>query len=268
MERQYKQPFIVENRPGAVTQIGTEVVVRAQPNGETLLVTANPVASEQVLNKAWPFRVERDLKAISMFAGGGYVLITSNKVPAGNLREFAAYAKASPGVLNQAVSGGTSIESAMLLNRLGITMEQILYKGGPLAVQSIVAGDTHYFGAAVLDVVELAKGGKLKLLAYTERERHPLIPNVPTVGESGVGLPDWDANFWFALLGPAGLPDDIANRLSASVIDMLKTKEVLDRIAAFGLRAYPLGIAESRNRINAYVKDIETAVAAGVLTPK
>ena len=269
MESRFKQPFLVENRPGALTQIGTEAVVKAAPDGQTLLVTSTPVASEQVLTKAWPFRVERDLTMISMFAGGGNAMITASSVPVSNLREFAAYAKANPGKLNLANGGGTAVGTLLLLNRLGIPpLFEVMYKGGPASVQSVVTGDTHLFGAAVQDVVELAKAGKVRILAYTERERHPLLPSVPTVRESGVGLNDWDTNFWFALLGPAGLPPDITDKLNAAMLDMLKTPEATGRLAGFGLRPYLSDAADSRGRIRAYIRDLDGAVAAGIVAPK
>lgn len=261
----FKQPFVIENRPGAFTQIGTEVVVKAPADGYTLLNASINPSSEQALNKDWPFKLERDMTPIAMYGQGGYAIIASNNVPIANLRDLVAYSKANPGKLNEAASSGVGTDMAILKHQIGAgPVETIVYKGGPQAVQAIVTGEAHLFGAAVLDVVQLAKDGKLKIIAYSERERHPLLPNVPTANESGVGLTNFDAAFWFVLIGPAGLPPEIVAKLSAATRDLVKTPDFVNRIAAFGMRPLSMSPQETRDRMIARIKLLEQISAAGV----
>jgi len=265
MEKRFKQSFFVENRPGGQTLIGTDAVAKAAPDGYTLLVTASNIAGEQVVNKDWPLRWERDLTMISIFAGSGYALVVSNKLPVNNLKELVAYSKANPGKLNQAEAGSISPDMAILRYKLGMgPVESVLYKGGPLSVQAIAAGEVEMYGASVIDVAQLEKAGKLKILLYTERDRHPLAPHVPTPREVGMGLDDFEAGFWFALMGPAMLPADINTKLNAAARDLAKSPEFIDKVTSSGAQVYQLSTAESTAKAQAMVKRYQEAMAAGI----
>ena len=265
MSTRFKQPVVVENRPGGNTLIGLEATAKSPPDGYTLTVTSSNVATEQVVNKEWPLRVERDLATISVFAGGGYAVTVSSATGVKSLKELIDYVKANPGKVNQAEAGAISTDMAILKQRIGLpAVESILYKGGPMSVQAILSGEVQIYGAAVLDVASLHKAGRLRVIAYTERERHPLIPDVPTVAESNVGVNDFEAGFFFALMGPVGIPADILSRLNAAAVGMVREPEFLEKTNQFGMRVYPIGIVESRNRIASVIKATEAAQAAGI----
>ena len=265
MEKRFGQSFIIENRPGGITQIGTQVVVNSPPDGYTLLVQSSSVSSEEATDKDWTVRIERDLTPISMFAGSGFAVTVSTAIQVKTLSELVAYSRANPGKINEAAAGAISPDIAILKYRLKMgATENIMYKGGPLAVQSVVAGDTQLYGAAVLDVVQLDKDGKVKVLAYTGRERHPLLPNVPTVAESGVGINDYEAGFYFALMGPAKLPQDIVNKLNAASLDAVKSPELLAKLTTFGMTAYSNSPAQAKDRMMREIKAYQDAMAAGV----
>lgn len=265
MTARFKQPFVIENRPGGNTLIGLEATAKSPPDGYTLTVTSSNVANEQVVNKEWPLRVERDLATISVFAGGGFAVTVSSATGVKSLRELIEYVKANPGKVNQAEAGSISKDMAILKQRIGLPpVESIIYKGGPLSVQAILSGEVQIYGAAVLDVATLHKAGKLRVIAYTERERHPLIPDVPTVAESNVGVDDFEAGFFFTLMGPAGIPADILSKLSNATIGMVKEPEFVAKTSQFGMRVYSMGIPESRNRIASVIKTAEAAQAAGI----
>lgn len=263
-EKRFGQPFVVEARPGALSQIGTEAVVKSPADGYTLLVTSIQVASEEALNPAWNMKFENDLTAISMFVGGGVVLVASNKLPVKNLAELIAYSKANPGKLNQAESGGISTDLAILKHRTGAgRIETILYKGAQPAFQAVVAGEADFYGGSLLDAVPLEKAGRLRILAYGERTRHPMIPQVPTMAEA-LGMDDYEASYWFLLAGPAGLPRDIVTRLNTATNEAMKTPEVAGKVANFGMRPMELTPEQARERVVARIKLLQKLSAEGV----
>lgn len=265
MEGRFKQPVVVENRPGASGQVATDAVVKAAPDGYTLLVIATNVVTEQVVNKEWPFRYERDLTPISILAGTGLAIVVSNKTPAANLRELVAYSKANPGKLNEGMPGGFNADIAIMRHTLNMgSVEFILYGGATPMVTALIAGDVDFGGLVVLPVFQLEKAGKLRIFAYTGKQRHPMIPHVPTVNEAGVGLTDYEAGFWIAMLGPAGMSSDLVNKLSALSADMAKAPEVTSKVSSLGLVFEGAGIAPSRARMAALAKQYQAALAAGI----
>ena len=265
LTKTFNQSFIVENRPGGATLIGTDAVAKSAPDGYTLGVQANSLATEQVLNKDWTVRVDRDVSVISTFAGAGYAVSVSNETGVKNLKELVAYIKANPGKVNHGQAGSISPEIAMLKQRLGIPpIEDIVYKGGALATQALAANEVQLYAASTIDVAPLHKAGKLRVIAYTEKDRDALLPDVPTVAESGVGLNDFDAGYWFAMFSPANVPADITNKLNAAMLAMTKEPEFMAKAATFGMRVYSLNVAESRARVLASIKLIEQAQATGI----
>jgi tripartite-type tricarboxylate transporter receptor subunit TctC len=263
-EKQLGQPFVTDNRPGALSQIGTEAVVKSPPDGYTLLLTSIQVASEEALNPAWTMKFERDLTAVSMFAGSGQVIVVSNKLPVKNLAELIAYSKANPGKLNQAQSGGISTDMAILKHRLGAgRMEEILYKGSQPAIQAVVTGEADWFGASVTDALPLEKAGKLRMIAYTERARHPLLPQVPTVNEAA-GIDDYDASFWFLIAGPAGLSRDIVTKLHGATQSAIRSPEIGEKVANFGMRPLDFSPEQARDRVTARIRLLQKLSAEGI----
>jgi tripartite-type tricarboxylate transporter receptor subunit TctC len=263
-EKQLGQPFVTDNRPGALSQIGTEAVVKSPADGYTILLTSIQVASEEALNPAWTMKFERDLSAISMFAGSGQVIVVSNKLPMKTLAELIAYSKANPGKLNQAESGGISTDMAILKHRLGAgRMETILYKGSQPAIQAVVAGEADWFGASVTDALPLEKAGKLRMIAYTERARHPLLPQIPTVNEAA-GIDDYDASFWFLFAGPAALPRDIVTKMHAATQQAMRTPDIGEKVSNFGMRPLDFSPDQARDRVVARVRLLQKLSSEGI----
>jgi tripartite-type tricarboxylate transporter receptor subunit TctC len=143
-------------------------------------------------------------------------------------------------------------------------VEDVMYKGGPLAVQAITAGEVQLYGASTLDVASLHKAGKLRVIAYAEKQRHPLLPDVPTIAETNMGINDFEAGFWFALMGPANMPGEVIARLSTAMQGTLKDPEFTDKVISLGHRVYSMNPAESRAYIQNYLRQLEQAQAAGV----
>jgi tripartite-type tricarboxylate transporter receptor subunit TctC len=262
-EKRYGQPFVIEFRPGALSQIGTEAVVKSPPDGYTFLSTSTQIVSEEALNPAWTIRFERDVTAVSLFVGGAIAIVSSTKLPVNTLAELVAYAKANPGKLNQAESGGISTDLAIFKHRLGLRSETILYKGAQASIQAVATGEADFYGATVLDALPLEKAGRLKILAYGERSRHPMLPQTPTVNEA-LNIDWFDGSFWFFLGGPAGLPRDIVTSLHAATQDALRAPEVAQRIATFGMRPLDLTPEQTREQIVSRIRLLQKMVAEGV----
>jgi tripartite-type tricarboxylate transporter receptor subunit TctC len=265
-ERRWGQPVIVENRPGASSQIGTDYVVKSAPDGYTVLLCSLNLAYEHLVNPSWPFHPIRDFSHLGLMAGSGYALITSAALPVRNFGEFVAYAKANPGKLNQATMTATSASTEELMFRSGLTdlLVKVPYKGGPLAVQAVMVNDAHYWTSAPQDVIELAKQGKVRILAYTEKQRHPLLPDVPTVAESRVGADDYEARFWFALLGPAGMSAPLVGHLNNEMKEFVRQPDVVQRLESLGLKTYASSPDDVRAVFAATAKQVQDVIARGI----
>ena len=263
-ERRWRQPMVVENRPGAFTQIGVDVVAKSPPDGHTLLLCSINMTYEHLLNTAWPYHPIRDFSQLGLMAGSGFAIITSPNVPAKNLSEFAAHVKANPGKLNQGVNSSASFQTEDLFQRMGIQLERIPYKGGPAAIQAVMANDVQYYSSAPQDVIQLAAQGRVRILAYTERQRHPLMPDVPTVIESNAGANEYEARFWFALFGPGGMSAPLVNFINAEMLEFVRTPEVRERLASLGLRTYNMTPEEVRKEFTVITKQVEDMMARGI----
>jgi tripartite-type tricarboxylate transporter receptor subunit TctC len=264
-ERRFKQPFVVDNRPGGNTMIGIDAAAKSPKDGYTLLVTASNIVNEEILNPDWTVRLARDIAPISIFAGGGLILVASTNIPVTSLRELVAYSKANPGKLNQAEAGAINPDIAILRHRLAMgPVESIVYKGGPLSVQAIIAGEAHFYGASIVDVVQLEKTGKLRALLYTERKRHPQMPHIPTAGELGLGIDDYEGGYWFMLAAPLGVPTEILSKLNAAIRETVNEPEFAERARNAATNVYSSSIAETNQKINLLAKSLQEARAAGV----
>jgi len=268
LEKQFHQPFIVESRPGANGLIALDAVAKAPPDGYTLAVSHSGFPAEEVKNKTWNLRFSRDFTMISVYAGGGSLLIVPSTMPVNNIVEFAAYAKANPGKVNQAVMGEGAPERIRLLwRKLGIddAMTDVRYKGGGPATQSIAQGESHMWTSALSDALPYIQSGRIKAVAYTEAERHPLLPSVPTVQESSPTLSGYTFEYWFAFMGPAGLPSAIVRKLYAGTQAGLKDQELRSRVGTLGMRVFDRGPEQSTELVNGEIKlerDLTAAAAA------
>ena len=230
------QPVLFENKAGASGNIGSVAVVRAKPDGYTILFgSMSTHAMNPALMPNMPFKGVADFAPIGLLAYVLNTMVVHPSVPASNVKELIAYAKANPGKLAYASAGAGSTNhlSAVLLEKLGgIEMLHVPYKGGAPAVTDTVAGQTHLLFSAGTQTLPHVKAGKLKLLAVTEAKRSQLLADVPTVGET---LPGYELAVWYGAFAPPGTPRDIVQRLNAEINKILLSAEVKAKMSAIGV---------------------------------
>jgi tripartite-type tricarboxylate transporter receptor subunit TctC len=268
LENQNGQPHLVENRPGAATLVGADAVAKSAPDGYTLLYNANSIATEQVINSQWNLRFERDLNIVSMFTRFGIALVVNPSLPINNLKDLAAWSKANPGKLTQSLAVAASADVDELKAHMGITSLDVPYKGAQAMLQAVMAGEAQFSTAFPLDAVPLVQAGKVRAIVYLEKQRHPLLPNVPTVAESGVGLDNFDSVYWFGLFVPTGLPAEIAQKVNASTQTALRAPDVAERLQKLGVQPYFATVAEARQKVLDEIRTSEGRLARGLLKPR
>ncbi len=232
-----KQTFVVENIAGAGGLIGSDRVAKASPDGYMLVVSG--VATHAILptmSKKVPYDAVRDFTHIALFGGPPSVLAVNPSVPARDLKEFIAYAKSQPGKLSYGSPGNGSQGHLIAENfkqLLGIDMLHVPYKGAALAVNDLIAGHIPAISTTLTTAAESIKGGRARALAVSSASRVPDFPDVPTFAE--LGHPELTAVIWFSLSGPAGMPQDIVQRLNTEVRRILQLPEVLQRLRPDGI---------------------------------
>jgi tripartite-type tricarboxylate transporter receptor subunit TctC len=234
------QPVIVENRTGASGNIGTAAAARAAPDGYTLLFNTMSVHTmNAALFATMPFDGVKDFSSITRLAYVTNTMVVHPSVPAANVAEFVAYAKARPGRIAYASAGPGSTNhlcAALFEKMAGVEMLHVPYRGGAPAVADTVAGQTQVFFTAGTQSLEHVKAGKLRLLAVTEGKRSALLPDVATVAET---IPGYEMAVWYGAFGPAGLPADIVARLNAEIGRILLKDEVKQRMADIAVEVAP-----------------------------
>jgi tripartite-type tricarboxylate transporter receptor subunit TctC len=232
-----KQSFIIENRPGAGGNIGTEYVVRSDPDGYTLVAdSVGPIAVNSSLNKL-NYDPLVDLVPVVQFADVPNVLVVPPDAPVHNVKEFVAYAKANSGKINYSSTGiGTSshLASYMLMQKLGVDSTHIPYKGAD-ALNDLLSGRVQFMFATIPSVIGQIKAGKLRAIAVSSSRRSASMPDVPTIAESG--FPGFEAGSWFGLFAPKGTPQAAIATLNRAVNDALPSLK--DKMTAEG--ADPVG---------------------------
>ncbi|TWG87239.1 tripartite-type tricarboxylate transporter receptor subunit TctC [Cupriavidus gilardii J11] len=222
LSQRFKQSFVIDNRPGAGGNIGTEVVVRAPADGYTLLVNSvGPISINQTLYKRLNYDPLTDLVPVVQIADVPNVLVVHPSMPVKTLEEFVAYAKANPGKLNYSSTGvGTSshLSSFMLTERIGTTATHVPYKGAD-ALNDLIANRVQFMFATIPSVISHIKSGKLRALAVSSTKRSRSMPDVPTVAEKG--FPGFEAGSWFGFFAPKGTPKEVVTQLNKAVNDVL-----------------------------------------------
>jgi tripartite-type tricarboxylate transporter receptor subunit TctC len=243
------QTFIVENKPGASGNIGSNTVAKAKPDGYTLLVgSMSTHAMNGALFSKMPFHPVDDFTPIALIALVTNTMVINAAVPAKTVPDLIAYAKANPGKLNYASAGVGStnhISAAMFEKAAGITMNHVPYKGGAPAVLDTVSGQTQVLFSAGTQTLPHVKSGKLNLVAVTEDKRAELLPNTPTVAET---LPGYEMVVWYAVFGPKNLPADITAKLNTEINKTLAQPAVIEKMRAIGVevvQSTPAGFAKT-----------------------
>src|SRR4051812_22666824 len=234
LSERWGQPVVVDNRTGASGNIGAELVARAVPDGYTLLTAFSSHASNAALSKL-SFDIDTDFSSITQIASGPAVIIANPAVPGKTLAGMIAYAKAHPGTIKYGSSGvGTPVHLAgeLMQQMTGAQMVHVPYKGIAPAMTAILAGDIQISFATPLSALPQLKSGKLVGLAVAAPSRFPTLPDVPTAAEAG--LAGYEVDFWYGLLGPAGMPRELVDRIQRDVAAVLTTPEMKESLLAQG----------------------------------
>ena len=260
------QPFIVESRGGAGSTLGTDIVAKAAPDGYTLLVTDNSFAISAALYDKLPYDPVKDIVKISTVAESPAVLMVRQDLrqdlPSKSLKELVDFARQQPKKLTYGSGGqGSSAHLGMELFYADAQVEatHVPYKGIAAAFVDLIAGHIDTVIASAGSSAGHIRGGKVRGLAVTGKERHPLLPGVPTFAEAG--FPDFNMSYWFGLMAPAGVPAPVLTRLQQGVARAVQQSKVIDAFTAAGARAAASTPAEFSKR----VVD-ETRVWKGVIT--
>jgi tripartite-type tricarboxylate transporter receptor subunit TctC len=229
------QPVVIDNRPGAGGAVGAELAAKAPPDGYTLFLAG--VGSHVVnpnVHKV-PYDPIRDFAPVTLIASAPSVLVVNPRVPAQSIAEFTAYARANPGKLNYASNGAGSaaqLAAAMYETMAGVKMVHVPYKGIAPALTDLLGGEVQLMFGTVVALVPHIQAGRLRALAVTGKKRSALLPEVPTLRESG--LPEYEAGSWYGIEAPAGTPRAIIDRLNAVMVKALRQPEVAKRLATEG----------------------------------
>lgn len=225
------QPFVIENKAGAGSIIGTDFVAKAAPDGYTLVMVSTTHVISPWIYKSMPYDPIKSFTVVTKLVDSPYVLLVNPKVQARNVQEFIALAKAAPDSIRYASSGNGSSQHLMgglFVSMTGAKLQHVPYKGSGAAATDLVAGVVESSFAGVPNALAQVPQGRLKALAVTTAKRIPQLPDVPTLQEAGV--PGYEASVWLALLAPAGTPQDIVARLNveiAKVMNLPETKKAL-----------------------------------------
>src|SRR5262245_23370123 len=230
------QQFVVDNRAGAGGALGAELAARAPADGYTLFLGG---VGSHVVNPSLHAKLSydpiRDFAPVTLIASAPSVLVVNPSLPAANVAEFTALAKASPGKLNYASNGnGSSAQLAAVLyeSMASVRMVHVPYKGVAQALGDLLSGEVQLMFGTLVAILPHIKAGRLRALAVTGRSRSALLPEVPTLAESG--LPGYEAGSWYGILAPAGTPGGIVERLNAEINAAIQQPEVRERLAAEG----------------------------------
>jgi tripartite-type tricarboxylate transporter receptor subunit TctC len=234
------QQFVIENKAGAGSTIGTDFVAKSPPDGYTLVMVSSTHAISPWIYKQMPYDPLKSFTPIGKLVDSAYVLLTHPKLPANNVQDLIRLAKASPNSIHYASSGNGSAQHLMgglFVSMTGAPLKHVPYRGSAGAANDLVAGVVESSFAGVPNALAQVPQGRLKALAVTTAKRIPQLPDVPTLQEAGVA--GYDASVWLALLGPANLPREIVTKLNTEIAKLMAQPDVKEALINAGVEVAP-----------------------------
>ena len=220
-------PIVIENRGGAGSIVGTDMVAKAAPDGYTLLLgQSGPISINPAVYKTLPYDSVKDFAPITMTTAYPYILVVNSELPAKTLQEFVTLARSKPGAMNYGSTGvgaANHLVAELFNSKAGLQMTHVPYRGTALAVGDLLGGQLSVVFGDPISVLPHIRSGKLRALAVTSLERSPVAPDVPTVAESG--YPGFEALAWHGILAPAKMPPEIVKKLNAEIVKALADPE-------------------------------------------
>ncbi len=268
LQDEFKQSFIIDNKPGAGSVIGTDIVAKSPPDGYTLLMMSNTHTVNESLLPSKPFSLMKDLTAVAPVNYSGLLLVVHPAVPIKSVAELIQYAKANPGKLNYASSGnGTPYHMAgeLFKHMAGIDMTHVPYKGSSGARTDILGGQVDVMFDAETTMADFSRQGKVRAIASTGLTRSANLPDMPTLAESGV--PKYEATIWLGLMAPKGTPAEVVGRLNAAVRRIVAQPDVKALWAKQGAAAMSMSPTEFDQYLSADITKWATIVKAAGIKP-
>jgi tripartite-type tricarboxylate transporter receptor subunit TctC len=250
MSKNMNHSVIVENRPGGRSTIATNAVSKSEPDGHTLLAISTSLAMGQALYNGRNYDLNREFTPVSLIASGPLLMVVNKSLPVESIADIVKLAKSKPGDLKYGSGGvGTSMHLTAFLftQRFGVDMQHIPFQGGGPALNAVLGGHIEILFDPVVTLLPQVTGGSVKALAITSPTRSPLLPNVPTVAESGA--PGFDVAGWFAFVAPAGTPPDVISVLQKEVVKAVAAGEVKERLDGLGVQA----VGSTSDELGAYL---------------
>jgi tripartite-type tricarboxylate transporter receptor subunit TctC len=254
----WKQPVIIENRPGAGGLVGTGVVVNAAPDGYTLLVQSASYAANPAIYKKLPYDL-KSLTDLNILGTTPYLLIVGAESPYKTIKDLVAAAKAKPGDLPYASAGigsSTHLAAEYFNQTMGIKMLHVPYKGSPEAITETIAGRTAFYMAPFETAMAQVRGGKARALGITSMTRAPVAPEIPTIAEQG--YPNFDIGLWFGVWAPSATPEKIKVKINADINRALQDVDIKIAYAKAGITSKPMNLEQTaqfvKNEIAKYTK--------------
>jgi tripartite-type tricarboxylate transporter receptor subunit TctC len=269
MSEHWKQPVIVDNRPGAGGQIGTSAVVKSEPDGHTLLVQSSSHSANPAIYRNLPYDPLKDLTDVAILGKTPYVMVSAGSGPYRSLKVLIDAAKAKPGEIAYSSAGlGTSTHLAAeyLAGLAGVRMIHVPFKGSPEALQDVLGGRSAFYMAPVNVALSLVKDGKLNALGVSTRTRAEVLPQVPTLAEQG--LQDYEVTLWFGLWAPAGTPAAVVQKLNQSINAIVQEPQVREQFARLGMQPSPMKPEEFARFVRAEIEVYKRIVKQAGIEPQ
>ncbi|HSQ04023.1 MAG TPA: tripartite tricarboxylate transporter substrate binding protein [Burkholderiales bacterium] len=269
MTERLGQPLVVDNRGGANSIVGSEIVAHATPDGHTILIVAAGFAVNPSLQKKLPYDTQRDFAPIGLVTGGPYIMVVNAAVPVKTVSEFIAWAKAKSGQVNYASVGAGSpphLAAELLKITAGIDMQHIPYKGGGAVLPDLIGGRVSMFFGSIATLRPHIQSGKLRAIAVTTTQRSAAMPELPTFIESG--LAGYEVNGWYGLLAPGKTPRAVVQRLNGELRHVLNDADTRERFLKQGMDPAPGTAEEFAALIRSEIAKWAKVVRAAGITPE